>query len=179
LNGLLTAYRVNFINRVTSAPIPQVSEHGDFTPANILVDEAGNIQVIDWGNSVTNGQPLLDIGSFYFSLLRRQAGSDFSAPNSEGIDLFLSTYQQQINLSLPVQLAPAYYIMRMIERGLVDQHIHPDNYFYIKGWLKFLLPALKLADFAQTVEQEQPNEMVRNLMNVTEPKDLSRPSLQK
>jgi hypothetical protein len=157
----LANFRLRYLEQVSAVPLPRVSEQGDFTPANLLIEAPSRLKVIDWGHARNPGQPLLDIGSFYFALLRRQ-----SPQRDQAVAAFLSAYQERSAGDLPVHLAPAYYLLRMIERALPDQDRHADKTLIIQGWVKHLSPALRVVTAAQPVTGETTNELLRDAVQV-------------
>lgn len=149
LSNLLDSFRLSFSEQAASLPLPRVSEHGDFSPVNMLVDSSGSLQVLDWGHSLPKGQPMLDLGSFYLSLLRSASGSlkggAFSKSRTPQVEAFLNAYLEKMQLTQAVQLAPAYYLLRRIAGSLQSGKRRAESYPYLKGWLKYLPAALQLA----------------------------------
>lgn len=152
LHGMLDSYQAKFLETASSANIPMVTEHGDFTLSNLVVDDSGKLNVLGCRHTRPGGQPLMDIGGFYLSLLRRNSkveGNVFSEMKSHEIDEFCSAYRENTNLALPVHLSPAYYLLRLISQAAREETVDPYNYLYINEWLEFLPPSINLVNQAQ------------------------------
>lgn len=72
---LLSMADQNLIEAVSQKRLPAVAQHGDFNPANILVDPSG-LRVVDWEWAALPGLPLVDLFNFTLrsSMLRHQLG---------------------------------------------------------------------------------------------------------
>ncbi|MBI1297615.1 methyltransferase domain-containing protein [bacterium] len=144
--ALLTAYTVRYAQAVRDHPLPRTSEHGDYTLPNVLMahENGGNaLRVIDWEFNQVLGNPLMDVGSFMLSLLRRQMNQgDFPTQITERTPpaWFLDAYQNFV--VLPFQLAPAYYLLRVLER-VRQQPVSPAiRHLILAQWTPLLRPAL-------------------------------------
>ena len=144
--ALLTAYTVRYAQAVRERPLPRTSEHGDYTLPNVLVaHENGQnaLRVIDWEFSQVQGNPLMDTGSFMLSLLRRQMNAgQFPSQIADRTPpaWFLDAYQSFA--ALPFQLAPAYYLLRVLDR-VRRQPVSPAiSHLILAQWTPLLRPAL-------------------------------------
>lgn len=123
-----------------------VGEHGDFTPPNLMVGPEGRLIVLDWEYRRDEGHPMVDAGAFCLSLLRRTAVSGrFKAggPRS-GYASFQRIYCSGGSLAL--ELAPAYYILRWLERiANVPGDSRDAALRAARVWMQLLGPSLAFA----------------------------------
>jgi hypothetical protein len=141
----LAHFRRCYYSAASLAPWPIVAEHGDFTPTNILIEQTGQLHVLDWEYCCPQGNPLIDLGAFCLSMLRRtfngRATADARAAGL--LDRFLTMYSP--GSQLPVTLAPAYYILRWLARisnprpGSEIQALYAS-----RTWVTLLQPAVTL-----------------------------------
>jgi aminoglycoside phosphotransferase (APT) family kinase protein len=144
--ALLVAFTQAYTQAVQIIPLPTTAEHGDFTLPNVLVpteDGEADLRVIDWEFQREQGNPLMDVGSFMLSLLRRRMVSgEFPvqiAPNTPPA-WFLAAYAP--SAGLPVHLAPAYYLLRVLDR-VRQQPVNPAiSHLILAQWTPMLRPAL-------------------------------------
>lgn len=146
LHSRLEQYVDEYKAHLSGISCPVVKEHGDFTPVNILVDSEHKVKVIDWEYSKSKGNPLMDFGSFSLSLLR--GGGQLKAniltnAHSKALSRFVQEYQSHTKIELPAQLAPGYYLLRVIARELGNfSDITPENYLTVMNWMQYLEPCL-------------------------------------
>ena len=144
--SVLAQFKRCYISCVHDGPWPIVGEHGDFTPTNILVDRGGQLHVLDWEYYRSKGNPLVDLGAFCLSLLRRttlQSNMPAHIDLGSRIAAFLSVYSQPP--SLPVALSPAYYVLRWLARVSSP---HPGDeitsLYASRTWASLLGPTVSL-----------------------------------
>jgi SAM-dependent methyltransferase/uncharacterized protein YbaR (Trm112 family) len=114
--ALLPIFAEQYVQALQGISLPVVTEHGDYTPPNILVTPQGSLRVFDWEYSRERGNPLIDVGAFSLSLLRRAAvdGEYQAGPAQGSVMTFFREYQRRI--PIPLFLAPAYYVLRWLAR---------------------------------------------------------------
>lgn len=142
---LLDAYHQHYKNTLAKTKLPVVGEHGDYTPPNILVTTNGEIEVVDWEFSRTPGNPLLDVGGMGLSLLRRFADKQAVSAKvnlNDPAHHFFVTYLNHMPGYIPVHLAPAYYLLRLIARKARENSSAPENHLALGAWLPLLKPTL-------------------------------------
>jgi hypothetical protein len=129
-------------------PLPIVTEQGDYSPHNILVETSEHIKVVDWERMRKRGNPLLDVGCFYFSILHRSDRGRISgvkspfleANGNESLQWFEEYYLKYQNL--PIRLAPAYYLLRLLEKEPVGVGDRIGHTYVRSYWLNFLKQTL-------------------------------------
>jgi ubiquinone/menaquinone biosynthesis C-methylase UbiE/uncharacterized protein YbaR (Trm112 family) len=126
LSPLLREYEAKYTKFADTIELSVVSEHGDFTPRNIIVVSHNELHIIDWDFAKEKGNPLMDIGGFYLSLIRRAPKrSAFSKQsNMNGpINWYVNKLSKRI--LVPFSIAPSYYLLRVIERILEQNDDSP------------------------------------------------------
>lgn len=149
----------SYLNAIQERSIPITAEHGDFTLPNLMFSPNNEIQVIDWEHSRPQGHPLMDLGALSLSFLRRGADSSsvLELSAERAIGWFLEGFSSGTTADrdqngaleslsverLPVALAPAYYVMRVMHRIVSYQPLSaPATYLELQDtWL----PLLRLA----------------------------------
>lgn len=132
LSDLLDRFAAIYGSLVGGRPIPIVKEQGDFVPQNILVAQSGAMEVTGWAHSRPAGSPFMDAGSFLLSL-----------DSPDLADVFAREYCRIVDL--PLQLAPAYYILRMLASDYAAAGINADTYLGYAYWRPRLRRALEKA----------------------------------
>jgi hypothetical protein len=144
--SLLAQFRRCYSSAVHAGSWPIVTEHGDFTPTNILVDRYGCLHVLDWEYSLAQGNPLIDVGAFCLSLLRRAAQHSLLPTDVDlgsRLAAFLSVYSPQP--SLPAALSPAYYVLRWLARVSNPQPGNEMTALYAtRTWASLLQPTVAI-----------------------------------
>lgn len=113
----ICAFERVYLLQIMSYPISVVCEHGDFTPPNLILTPQRKIHAVDWEFFRESGNPLLDIGAFYLSLLRRSLnkGAFSKQPGqNKPLDWFKDRLRKEY--SIPLSLTPSYYLLRFIKR---------------------------------------------------------------
>jgi len=143
LPGWLAAFTDRFGAQVSKYRIPVVAEHGNFSPANILIGPGSRVAVIGWDRALPTGSPFMDVGAFLLSLLvhGHSANGRSGAPTpAPGFRHFVHEYGEKI--PLPFQLAPGYFVLRAWERDIGEDALNPDTYVSFQHWTAYLKPAL-------------------------------------
>lgn len=81
--------------------------HGDFTPSNILINDKGEMAVVDWSHA-SSGNPLFDVGYTYLSFILEDK-KDYA---EKYIDTYISltnTDKDTINKIIPLVSASILY----------------------------------------------------------------------
>ena len=146
----LHRYKERYLAFIAANPICVVAEHGDFTPRNIFITNK-MINPIDWEFQKETGNPLMDPGGFLLSLIRwakRSGCKQLEIPRSNPIKTFTDAFTSKI--ALPIKLAPAYYLLRIIYRAH-SSLITPIQYLYLQEWLGHLPLCL---DFSRDFEKQ-------------------------
>ena len=143
----LMLFEQKYLQQIPTTKVPIVTEHGDFTPANIVVGANNKITPIDWEYTQDRGNPLLDIGAFALSLLR------FSSHNGalpskitprNPFYWFIHHFDNQFGI--PICLAPTYYLLRVINRFSGEELINPTSKYVFHTWMSLLQPALEIGN---------------------------------
>lgn len=160
LDASVDAFVSSYLNAIQERSIPITAEHGDFTLPNLMFSPDDEIQVIDWEHSRQQGHPFMDLGSLCLSFLRRGENStsmmELSAESAigwflEGFSTEATPNSAQHGLlenssivRLPVALAPAYYVMRVMHRIVSYQPLSaPATYLELQDtWLPLLTLAI-------------------------------------
>jgi ubiquinone/menaquinone biosynthesis C-methylase UbiE/uncharacterized protein YbaR (Trm112 family) len=144
---LRTEQRLNLLlNSLKKLKIKKNAEHGDFTPANIIIDYNNKVYVMDWEFYEDEGDPLFDFvvyilacasfGNFPYSFRRNFTNR---GKNSFILKDIIVNYSKAKGIPLEVvyQSVP-YVILRLIHRVVYSQeskHIYIEHYiFLLKLW---------------------------------------------
>jgi len=113
----ICAFERIYLGQIKTHSISVVSEHGDFTPPNIILTPQRKIHAVDWEFYQESGNPLLDIGAFYLSILRRSPNKD-RFPKQSAHNKPLSWFQERVKkeYAFPLSITPSYYLLRFIKR---------------------------------------------------------------
>jgi hypothetical protein len=106
-----------YVNALKDAGLSVVTEQGHFIPLNLVVTPADRLAPADWSFSTEQGVPLMDIGGFYLSLLRRASETNGPANGLKAdspLDWFVQEMGDQVHI--PVSMTPVYYLFRVIHR---------------------------------------------------------------
>lgn len=142
LAATLNTFTDQYIEAVRATPLPIITEHGDYTRPNIILSPTGELHVIDWEYSRESGNPLLDVGAFALSLLRRKKElftCDIE-PNSP-LYWFAQEYGNR-NLYVPISVAPAYYLLRVVNRIMTSTLNESMTHHALLSWIPLLERAL-------------------------------------
>lgn len=143
---LLDQYVQYYDDCLRGLTLPLVEEQGEFCPENMLVENGRRVRLVHWDEHRVNGNPLLDAGRFYLALLRFGSSGQMlsgALPNAAAAQAFAVEYNSQAHL--PLQLAPAYAALRMLERETGGGPLTADNFVAHRRWMRLLKPALQLA----------------------------------
>ena len=133
-----------YIESLNSIQLPIVAEHGDYTPPNLIVTPRGKLNVIDWEFAREMGNPLLDVGAFSLSMLRRSARNGIFSTSKRSTDPSTWFTQEYIQARpIPYALAPTYYLLRIVKRISESANQSPEMYIGLSTWLPLLKPSLQ------------------------------------
>jgi ubiquinone/menaquinone biosynthesis C-methylase UbiE len=140
----LEEYEYIYHNALADLHVPVVTEYGNFSPQNIMIEAGGQFNVIDQDSMRERGNPLMDVGCFGFSILRSAEGERPSendhhmllARANRSLGWFERDYLSQN--TLPIRLAPAYYLMRLFEQKQVDIGRGIEAAYVQRYWLNYL-----------------------------------------
>jgi ubiquinone/menaquinone biosynthesis C-methylase UbiE len=158
LNVQLKLFEKSYLELVSNTNIPIVTEHGDYSPPNIIVDSECKVHIIDWEHSRKHGNPLFDVGAFSLSLLRsssKNGNFPLELQPRQPVTWFFQNYNDQF--SIPVCLSPTYYLLRVISRIKTNSTNSPRVRFLLSNWSSLLKPAL---DFSLNVEEPEKSRQV-------------------
>ncbi len=134
LAGQVEDYAQAYIEMVRKHLGQKVMEHGEFVPRNIFINRQGKAQATGWEHSQPDGNPLMDAGALMLALLLERPG---------GAAVFERAYRPESGLA--PQMAPVYYILRMIERDFDPLAGEAHNYLGRTVWIPRLKGALAYA----------------------------------
>jgi len=140
----LDHFASKYLDHTAHNPIPIVAEHGDLTPDNIFITAEGKVEVIQWDYASSAGNPLMDAGAFYLSLFPISSLGNhlrLSQFTKGLIAKFSSAYRQSYDL--PLELSPAYYVLRAFMRDVGFSPVNPKNYMVYKYWIRLLRTSLE------------------------------------
>ena len=143
---LLKDFVQRYMNTVQSLSLPITGEHGDYTLPNVLKIEGaeqGALRVIDWEFQREQGNPLMDVGGFMLSLLRRRMRKGaFPAQVQPDTPLawFIAEYKK--SALLPFHLAPGYYMLRVLHRVRQQPASSVVSHLILAQWTPLLRPTL-------------------------------------
>ncbi len=142
--ALLKGFEDIYIRLIKKHTYRVVGEHGDFTPPNLLVTPEKELVVLDWEFKKTNGNPLMDVGGFYLSLLRR-AGADDKCINQSKTDGPIAWFTGGLSpcMNIPFTLSPSYYLLRVMERFLGQKNAACRLATFELEWGPLMCPTLE------------------------------------
>jgi SAM-dependent methyltransferase len=147
----LVQFEKKYLEQVSNIKLPIVTEHGDYTPPNILVGPDHKLHLIDWEHSRERGNPMLDVGAFSLSLLRFSSDNGrFPEPINSRHPFFWFFQNYDNPFAIPVSLTPTYYLLRLIHRITRSNQKSPAASFVLFNWCALLPPAL---EFSINVEE--------------------------
>ena len=146
LCALLNEFEKIYLDRASSTSYPIVAEHGNLSSDHILITPAGNVQALDWEYASPAGNPLMDVGAFYLSLLPNAVMQDHHRPEfreEDPVAEFTRNYRE--SMDLPIDLSLTYYVLRGLKRDVGHSPVCPDNYLIYRSWIRLLEPSLDYA----------------------------------
>lgn len=117
----LDQYANLYADRFGGLELSVVSEHGDFTPPNLMISPEHSLCPIDWEFRRAEGNPWMDIGALYLSLLRRvsKRGVFSQLASQQGPVAWFEQAFAEKDRAL-FFMTPTYYLLRKMKR-LQDQ----------------------------------------------------------
>lgn len=115
---------------LTASGMTKCSEHGDFSPQNILTRTGSEVAVLDWEFFRHSGNPLFDVGFFAITLASKPTISAFvanmsgSVPYSQVIEKIIKMYSRRKRLSARTTLLGIPYV---VLRCIIRHSIYADT----------------------------------------------------
>jgi hypothetical protein len=139
---LLLDFDSQYRAEIPGCSIPIVAEQGNFIPANVLISKNQAVQLIHWEDTTKRGNPMMDAGGVYLSILLNHMAQKESAKGAYHlIDAFRESYQPVFEV--PLHLSPVYFALRSLEREMGEAQLNSKNYVSWKYWENALTIALK------------------------------------
>jgi len=140
----LDQYEFLYNQLLSKVRVPVVSEQGDFRPDNMLIESDGKIKLLSWEQMLEEGNPLMDIGCFSFSLLSGNWNTRYDLFNhmrrNAPLTWFEDGYLQVA--PLPVRFAPAYFLLRRLENQPVGAGGDDGQRYILDYWANYLKLAI-------------------------------------